>query len=447
MIAHSNDSSHLDEGDDRIMISVPVPLPTEIPPPPNLSQLPAHILHSGTVETLIGQNEDLMVRLKVNIRRNGVLEQRILQQEAILEEIQQINASLVAQVQILQEKERILRDRSSGFDVRAEEMRDEIMLLKTKLEAAEERRDELHAGLEFESSFRRRVRKWVRPYINELRGQSEFLDQQLNSREAALADLRSRFQETIVQLQGLHRKHTEEKTQLVEQFEARQAATEAELAKATTELKHLREKATRLDETMSAKSATDNQNVYLERKIKEMEASLGGELKTFQEQASSFRKEAKALAAELATAFQDLNKTIKERDEARTENARIQDQFESLQCVWTETQKKMEASRLQQDALNKLNQELSRQLKDKRKAADANTNESSAATSMSNSSSASSPTPPPLTSMAPAKSGTSTTNQKIERIETLLAEIESGFPLGRLDIIEDQARKGTNAEI
>ncbi|MEK7357595.1 MAG: hypothetical protein AAB250_14175 [Bdellovibrionota bacterium] len=427
-----NTADNTDLNDD--LSSVPVPLPTEIPPPPNLSQLPAHILHSGTVETLIGQNEDLMVRLKVNIRRNGVLEQRILQQEQILEEIQAINASLVAQVQILQEKERLLRDRASGFDVRSDDMQSEILLLKTKLEAAEERRDELHAGLDFEMAFRRRVRKWVRPYINELRGQTEFLDSQLNSREAALSDLRSRFEETIHQLQTLHRRHTEEKTQLVEQYEKRQEAIKAELAKANTEVKYLREKATRLDETLSAKSQTDNQNIYLERKIKDLESSLGGELKTFQEQAASFRKEAKALAVELATTCAELNEIRKERDEASAEKARVQDQFESLQAVWTETQKKMEASRLQQDALNKLNQELSRQLKEERKrkalsAADAVSVEPTLAAGPV-------PTPPPVPATA-----ASTTNQKLDRIENLLAEIESGFPIGRLDMIEDEVQK------
>lgn len=439
MIAQNNEPAQFAtqlNGDDQT--SVPVPLPTEIPAPPNLSQLPAHILHSGTVETLIGQNEDLMVRLKVNIRRNGVLEQRILQQEQILEEIQQINASLVAQVQVLQEKERILRDRSSGFDVRADEMRDQIQFLTAQLEAAEERRDELHAGLAFENAFRRRVRKWVRPYINELRGQTEFLDQQLNSREAALSDLRARFQETIVQLQGLHRKHTEEKTQLVEQYEARQKALEAELAKAQTELKFLREKATRMDETLASKSATENQNVYLERKIKELEFSLGGELKTFQEQAASFRKEAKALAVELATTCQELNIMKKERDETRSEYSRLQDQFESLQSVWTESQKKLEASRLQQDALNKLNQELSRQLKEERKRKIA---VGTAETSAAPASFGPTPTPPAI----PAKAAT---NQKLERIETLLNEIESGFSLGSLDIIEDGERSaGNDAQI
>lgn len=421
MIAHDNDPSMINDDDQT---SVPVPLPTEVPPPPNLSQLPAHILHSGTVETLIGQNEDLMVRLKVNIRRNGVLEQRILQQEQILEEIKQINASLVAQVQVLQEKERLLRDRASGFDARHEEMQDEILLLKTKLEAAEERRDELHAGLEFESAYRRRVRKWVRPYINELRGQTEFLDQQLNSREAALGDLRARFQDTIVQLQGIHRKHTEERTQLIEQYEARQKALQADFDKAQTELKFLREKSTRMDEAMAAKAATENKNVFLERRLKDLEASLGAELKTFQEQASSFRIEAKNLAAELASTCQDLNVMRKERDEVRAENARLQDQFESLQSVWAETQKKLEASRLQQDALNKLNQELSRQLKEERK------RKASAVAGVATE-------PAPEAEIAPASKAT---NQKLEKIETLLAEIESGFQLGRLDMIESETR-------
>src|SRR4051812_21731739 len=66
---------------------IPVPLPTQVPTPPNLSQLPSEVLHSGTVETLIAHNEDLIARLKVNLRRNALLEQQILGLEKQINEL------------------------------------------------------------------------------------------------------------------------------------------------------------------------------------------------------------------------------------------------------------------------------------------------------------------------------------------------------------------------
>ena len=60
---------------------VPVPLPFQVPEPPDLSKLPLSVIHSATVETLISQTEDLSARLKVQIRRNAVLERRALELE------------------------------------------------------------------------------------------------------------------------------------------------------------------------------------------------------------------------------------------------------------------------------------------------------------------------------------------------------------------------------
>ena len=409
-------------------VSIPVPLPTEVPPPPNLSQLPAHILHSGTVETLIGQNEDLMARLKVNIRRNSMLEQRILQQDETIQEISNLNNSLVAQLQVTQEKDRILREKSRGFDMRQNELEEEIELLKVKLAAAEDRSFELHAGLEFENAYRRRVRRWVRPAMDQLRTRNTLLDRELNARNLELSELRSRFADTISHMQTQQRVHSSDQMQLVDQYESRMRATEAELTRLRAESKLLRDKSVRLDEAVSAKAEIENRNIALERKVKEIENSLGLELRSFQEQAAQYRIEAKTLAAELNTTRSAHAQATLERDTFKNDLARIQDQLESLQTVWSETQKKVEASKLQQDALNKLNQELSRQLKESRKAVNQQTAQETALTLSTES------------QESPARDNANT-HEKLNRIDSLLAEIESGFSSGRgVEILEQKEK-------
>ncbi len=391
-----------------------IPLPLDIPPPPNLSSLPAHILHSGTVETLIGQNEDLMARLKVNIRRNSILEQQIMEQDRLHARLKHEHASLVAQYQILEEKSAMIREKSLSFDLQTEELREMIALMQARVDSAEERSQELRAGLIFEKTYRRRIRSWVRPYIDEMKAElveshtrATFLDRQLSTREAVIGDLRDRLEtsEKLKQKQTVANNY--DQAILIENYESRVKQAETEMSKARAESLLFREKASRLDDAVSSQANAENKIVSLERKNRDMERTLTEELKSIQSQLGEFRVEAKELAAEVMTAASERDRAKTSEVEAIGELQRARDQFESLQAVWVEAQKKFEASRLQQDALNKLNQELSRQLKIERKVREA----------------------APVASGSPSVSESST--HRLEKIDTLLAELESGFTKAR----------------
>lgn len=406
---------NMNRHDEARAASIPIPLPLEIPPPPNLSQLPAHILHSGTVETLLGQNEDLMARLKVNIRRNSILEQQIMEQDRQTAELKGAHASLLAQFQVLQEKDEMLREKSQTFDIRTEELKNQLELMQIRVEAAEERSAELRAGIQFERTYRRRIRAWVRPFIDGLKSQLAdahtkiaFLDRQLGTREAVIGDLRERMESTISHMQTLQVTHNRNQTQLVEGYEARLTKAESDAAKAMAESSLLREKASRLDEAVSARAIAENRIVALERAKEEIEA-----------QVKTFRQEAKAVAAESTTAHESAARLRKEADDAKLELTRVQDQLESMQAVWAEAQKKLEASQLQQDSLNKLNQELSRQLRSERKARETATQTI-------------------VQAIAPAVS-TEKPSERMGKIDAILAEIESGFTKRGLEFIEDEA--------
>lgn len=387
-----------------------IPLPTDLPPVPNLSSLPAHILHSGTVETLIGQNEDLMARLKVNLRRNSILEEQIMEQDRIHSQLRGEHASLLAQFQVVEEKSAMLKSKSQTFDVQIEELRDQLAFEQARVEAAEERSQELRAGLRFEKTFRRRVRNWVRPYIDSLKAQVTdsvarvaFLDRQLSTREAVIGDLRERITQLERAQQNAAVKTNHDQALLVSSYEARLTKAEGEMAKSKAEASLLREKAGRLDEAVKAQTTAENRIILLERKLSEMET-----------QVAAYRVEAKTLAAESMMANTEKDRAARAEKEACDELARVRDQFESLQAVWSEAQKKFEASQLQQDALNKLNQELSRQLKIERQARETST----------------------------ARAAAEKPADRIEKIESLLAELESGFTKTRavdgLDFVESK---------
>jgi|GEM_PF-4826244 len=357
-----------------------------------------------------------------------------MEQDRLHARLKSDHASLIAQHQVLQEKTELLREKTQTFDVQLEELREQVEISQIRAESAEERSAELRAGLAFEKSYRRRVTAWVRPYIDRLkdqlvdaRGRISFLDRQLGTREAVIGDLRERLAMAEKASQVAVVKSNADQALLVENYETRIRSAEGDMMKARAEASLLRDKASRLDEAISARTTAENRIVTLERRNSDIERALKEELKQIQDQLAAFRREAKELAAETMTARMERDRALSAETAATEELARARDQFESLQAVWAEAQKKFEASKLQQDALNKLNQELSRQLKNERKMREA------AGVSLNVSAST-----PDMTETAPASEAFSST--RLEKIDSILAELESGYTKVRgldLDFVDE----------
>ena len=330
-----------------------VPTPIEIPEPPDLSHLPAPILHSGTVETLIGHNEDLTARLMVNIRRNGVLEGQIIEQERINRDLVCANNAMVSQLEVLKEKDRITKEKASQIDDRSEALRETVRTLNEKIEDLESDNDYFKYAARAGVRFRRRVQSWVRPLVDTLQTDLQSEKSLRLEREAMVSDLRSRLSEALEDLRSVENKLTRDQTKLVEQYEGRLAG-----------LRNVKEKAQRFDEAVSKKTELENKIVLLERQRQDVDQLHAQEVKTLQAQMVQYRQEAKALAAENLALKTETEKQKNEFEYLTDQYDRLQDQFESVRSVWAESQKKLEAAKLQQETLNKLNQELSRQLKD-----------------------------------------------------------------------------------
>jgi chromosome segregation ATPase len=335
--------------------TVLAPIPTEVPRPPDLSKLPSHILHSGTVETLIGHNEDLTARLMVNIRRNSVLEAQILEQERLNDELMRVNNSILSQIETYQEKDRIYREKTSQVDNRHEILEGQLSFMRTKVETLEDANGNLREATRAAVRFQRRIRAWVRPLLSRL--QSELSKERALrlKNDALVSDLKNRLTEAVQEARALENKYTRDQTKLVEQYESRLAA-----------IQNVKEKAQRFDEAIAKKAELENKVIFLERKRNDLESSLSSEVKSLQAQMVQYRQEAKDTAAENIELKRDLESRQSELNNLSDQYMRLQDQFESMQSVWAESQRRLEASKLQQETLNKLNQELSRQLKEQR---------------------------------------------------------------------------------
>lgn len=413
-----NSDSTQDPAQDPTEDPTDVPLPIELPKPPDLSTLPSHILHSGTVETLIGQNEDLFARLKVNIRRNGLLEQQIMEQERINSELTHVNHSLMAQLQVHQEKDRSWKERTLR-----------VGALEKQVKISEESRRRLTA-------YRNRVQKWVKPLIRNLRAslakerdRAKTLEASLTKREAVISELRARLSESVLHVQSLEKNLAKDHSRLVEQYETKQKNLTAELEKARGAMKIMEDKAALVDDSVNRYSALQNHVVYLERRNEELERALRHETQDYQAQIARYRAEAKLKEAEALDSQRRQTEDAAALAELRQDYDHLRDRFENLQTLWNDLQKRFETAMTQKESLRRLNQELTREADEHRNARTA---------------------PPKANSSAPAAA--LPIEQKISRIETLLTEIESGFKMSPLpeanqahdlEIIEPQRESKT----
>ena len=329
-----------------------VPLPTEIPRPPDFSALPPSILHSGTVETLLGLNEDLMARLKINIRRNSVYEQQILELEKAQNELSFLNQSLTSQLELLAEK-------GAKNDV-----------LRSKLAAAEEQRDRLKSSARSHLAFRRRVLRWVKPLVKRLKKdlhiqaeRNTSLEAKLLNREAQLSDVRARLTDSITHIQNQEKIFVKDQAKIVEHYESKQNLLQKDNERFLNEIKLMRDKASRMDQVVAARAEAENKIIYLQRRADELEARLQREVAEQQNGANAYRLEAKSLALENRDLIARVEELTTQYKNQSTSLERLQDQFESMQTLWADAQKKLEAARHNADKLNMVNQELAKKLK------------------------------------------------------------------------------------
>lgn len=305
-------------------------IPTDLPAAPDLSNIPAHVLHTGTIETLIGQNDDLMARLKVNIRRNSTLEQQIMAHERTQAQLMSTNSSLMSQLQILEEKELILREKTNRTDQIQNTLKEEVEFLQSKIGVLETR----VMNLKKSERFARRVRRWVRPMIDRLQFEATAKSKDALKKDAMMSDLRARVVEAGNVAKAIERQYSKDQAKLVENHESAIRSALSEVERLRSEVKLLRDKAERVDQLTRSEAEARNKIILLERQTHEALKS-----------------------AELA------RREAKQNEDAKN---LLDDQFHSLKAVWSETQKRLEISVLQNETLNRLNQELSRHIKDQK---------------------------------------------------------------------------------
>ncbi|UXR63445.1 hypothetical protein EZJ49_10195 [Bdellovibrio bacteriovorus] len=359
---------HLDFDSTRDQKSVgQIPLPDEMPRQNDFSHLPKEILKSSTVENLISQNEDLMARLKVTLRRLSLLEteNQRFSEEANKARLSQ--SSVTDQILVWKEKDNIWRQKVDQLEREKEIQGEKVRALTDKVR-------NMTTELARHAKYHERIKTQVKPYISQLKEYSRTQDLRLQGlegdyahKEALLRDLRHQIIE-VTKNSRYQVEASEKKAQeMVQFYEEQIERMNKELAMLHHTQEELEVKSIKLHSALERQDTLENEVVTLRRSKEEIKDRLEKEIERQQERISELSRQNQKLGVEHA----DLQIRVVEDQEKiqklEKDNYQAQEQLESLRYMWTAKNEENEKLKVAAAALERLNLELSQKLNELRK--------------------------------------------------------------------------------
>lgn len=351
-----------------------MPLPNERPSTPDLSKFPPEALRSSAVETLLGQNSDLMARLSVSLRKNGQLETKINELENENAHLRHRYGAVKDQVLVVQEKERLLSERSAKIGAETETLRDRLTALERRYADVYTHSQGLERQLRRLRNYRFRMQAvtgnlrqkagQLFAMINPEPGQNKSVtsalalaERELKSASDGQSGLVERYETEIAMLRS---ENSAAHKQLVSQYEG-------DISSLRSEMELLRRRAADRDLLYEAKIRIENQLVFEERQSRLYRDETQKELQSTREENLDLREQLKTRLIEMERLQRELAIASDRAQLLDAQEKEKIDQVESLQLLWKEKQSQVEHVEEKMRALQKLNQQLSVSLNSQRK--------------------------------------------------------------------------------
>ena len=347
--------------------------PDQIPERLDLSGVPESALRSSALDAVLQQNDDLMSRLSVSLRRISFLEDKVKETVAEAEMYQARHDNLRDQILVLKEqakrlsaKNESLAGEHSRHDQVVNELKEQIRILEVRyaelFQTHRSSRQKAEAEIARAEQIADRYRKYrqkIKLALPKIRNELKAFKIQTAQKDTAIADLRKNLNETTQYIAEQGQNHKRELRELTESYEAKIKANEAEIEMLVEQNKLLGERAKEFDRLQSDRYRLENELVVAKRREQDGRENFESELRELQTQLAKFRGESKQLALELQQVTVSRDETKATSEETRRLNQALTEQVESLQTLWQEQQTKIENLTEQKASLQRLNQELS----------------------------------------------------------------------------------------
>lgn len=330
------------------------------------SQIPRDILKSTTVENLISQNEDLMSRLKVALRRLSTLE---LDNQKLSEESQSARmaqSALTDQVSVLKEKDFLWKTKIDQFE-------DERGVQTEKVKALQEQLQKAMADLERHQKYHDRIRTQVKPYLSQLKEYSKTqeaknrtLQKEIEQRETQLHDIRHQMVELTKNSRSQVSLQEKKMHEMTSFYEAQLEKMQGEMRFLRDQVTELETKSVQLTKALERQDHLENELVEVTRSKEDQKNRLDREAIRLQERANELTRHNQRLGIEHA----DLQLRVLEDSEKiqtlERQNTQLIEQLESLRYMWTAKNEECDKTKSALQSLEKLNLELSQKINDLR---------------------------------------------------------------------------------
>jgi chromosome segregation ATPase len=331
-------------------------LPNQMPLSADLSRFPAEALRSSAIDSLISQNADLMARLGVTLKKSTILENKIGDLEKENFHLRHRYDSVKDQNLVIQEKERLLNERSA-------QIANETSILRNRLNSLERSYADIYTQAQaFERQIRRLLnyRLRIRTVAQNLRQKANSLYRLLSQEQGQSKSLAGAFDLAESELRRIQQETAETQLQLINKYEV-------EISGFKSELELLRRRASDRDMLYESKIRIENQLVFEERQSRLYREETQLEIQSTREMNADLRMQVKTQLIDIERNDRELT-AVKEQLKTFETNAHGQtEQVESLQLLWREKQNEAERLEEKNRSLQKLNQQLSISINQQRK--------------------------------------------------------------------------------
>lgn len=331
-----------------------------LPPTPNqpANSISRTTSTSSTVETLIAQNQDLASRQNVTLRRLATIEGEYEKLRCLFHQVETENSSLTDQLLVWKEKETYWSNKIQTHQQELAQVRARF----PEFESMEEK-------LERYKKYHEKIRTQVKPYIQQLKLYAQNLTveiRNLNNEVEIKTNQIYRVEEKLKthqrEIETQFQQQNEQTRKLIALFEDEKQKFEFEIQNLRQTNLILEDKASRLDASLLRQDELENTIIAMNRLRDESTAQQEKSQLALNKETEQLKKELieeKLKNKELTT---NLKALTEESERQRHRADQNQEQLSSLRYLWTNKCSELEKLKLSQEALEKLNQELSTRL-------------------------------------------------------------------------------------
>lgn len=350
-----------------------IPTPNQLPPPPIIPEM-VRTNAPGTFDALITQNQDLMNRLNLTLRRSLELENQV---GALIER----NRYLELQSQTLHSEMTQISSINKSLEL-------EFISLRDQRDSAEALYSEFHeqANLRIQTlsdkiyryqSYKRRIKNFVRPLLTNLKKENKaerakreaLLSENLEQKEK-IERFKTQLSEAYARIQAQHTESEQKFNMLTEQYETKISFYRTENDRLNAEIADVQSKNKKLEtqnqNLIEAQATFENRAILAERRYQETKATSETRTLELQAKVRELVTENTKSKVEVETLTRNIQEMNSQLNSALEEKSSLSDQYNGLQVLWDEATMQLEAAQQKVNGLQKINRELSQSLTDKR---------------------------------------------------------------------------------